>query len=100
LANLPQKPSALWTDRFQGAAAELLFTPLLLLVHPVDSAAADLRCFEVELSGTGQLSRWYFRNDGSLDHADFPGKLTLRPSTLAQVQSAMGNDPRLTVESR
>jgi len=100
LANLPPKPLALWTDRFQGAAAELLFTPLLLLVHPVDSAAKDLRCFEVELSGTGQLSRWYFRPDGALDHADFPGKLALRPSTLAQVQSAMGNDPRLTVESR
>jgi len=80
--------------------AELLFTPLLLLVHPVDSAAKDLRCFEVELNGTGQLSRWYFRSDGGLDHADFPGKLTCRPSMLAQVQSAMGNDPRLTVQSR
>jgi hypothetical protein len=100
LAKLPDKPLALWTDRFASTRAELALSPLLLLVRPMDSPVRDLRCVQVEVSGTGQLSRWYFRTDGGLDHADFPGKLTVRPSTLAQVQSAMGNDPRLSVQSR
>jgi len=100
LATLPAKPLALWTDRFPGVQAELLLSPVLLLVRPIESAPAGLRGVEVELSGTGQLSRWYFHADGALDHADFPGKLTMRPGTAAQIQSAMGNDPRLAIQGR
>ena len=68
--------------------------------RPIGSVPAGLHGIEVELSGTGQLSRWYFHSDGTLDHADLPGKLTIRPSTAVQIQSSMGNDPRLAIQVR
>jgi hypothetical protein len=100
LASLPDKPLALWTDRFVGVESELLLSPVLLLVRPIHSASPALRCLEVELSGTGQLSRWYFQPDGTLDHAEFPGNLTMRPSAADKVQSALGNDPRFSIQGR
>jgi hypothetical protein len=51
---------------------------------------------EAEVNGTGQLSRWYFAADGTFEHADYAGGVSLQPSTLAEIISATQSDPRLT----
>jgi hypothetical protein len=99
LATIRQLPTALWTDRFPGNEAEAFAAPILLLIRRGPDAG-PLRCVEVQIDGTGQISRWFFRPDGALDHADLPGQLTLRPSTAAAIESALRTDPRLTLRGR
>jgi len=99
LATIRQLPAALWTDRFPGNEADPFAAPILLLVRGGPDAG-PLRCIEAQIDGTGQISRWYFRPDGALDHADFPGQLTLRPSTPGAIESALRTDPRLTLRGR
>jgi hypothetical protein len=100
LSSVSKEPVAIWTDRFPGIETELLTSPVLLLVRRVDGAAKDLQCVEVEINGTGQLSRWYFNADGSLNHADLADGVMVQPGTEAQVESAFAGEPRLTVRPR
>jgi hypothetical protein len=97
LSLVDSNQTAFWTDRFPAVEAELLPTPLLLLASRLDNQAG-LRCVQAEVNGTGRLSRWYFRADGALDHADFAGDLHLRPSSEADVESAFAGDRRLTIQ--
>ncbi len=90
-------PTALWTDRFPGVGAELFPSPLLLLARRAhDSGPLD--CIEAEVNGMGELSRWYFAPDGSLDHADFAGDLHLRRSNESEIESTFAGDLRLTTQ--
>jgi hypothetical protein len=89
--------TAIWTDRFPAVEAEHFPSPLLLLANRVDDASG-FRCVQAEVNGTGRLSRWYFRADGALDHADFAGDLHLNPSSEAEVESAFAGDRRLTIQ--
>jgi hypothetical protein len=89
-------PAAVWTDRFIGCEAELLPWPILLRMQSV--SASQGTCVEAEVNGTGQLSRWYFDKDGSLDHADFAGGWSLRTATTAEIQSAVAGDDALTLQ--
>jgi hypothetical protein len=97
LARVGQSPTAFWTDRFPGIEGELLPSPLLLLAHRV-ADADGFRCVEAQVNGTGQISRWYFARDGSLDHADFPGDLHLRTSSESEIESSFAGDGRLTIQ--
>jgi hypothetical protein len=88
-------PAAVWTDRFIGCEGQLLPWPILLRLQAVSGAPG--KCVEAQINGTGELSRWYFHADGSLDHADFPGGWSVRVSTAAEIQSAVQGDDALTI---
>jgi hypothetical protein len=89
--------TAFWTDRFPGVEGEHFPSPLLLLANRADDDAG-LRCVQAEVNGTGRISRWYFRGDGAMDHADFAGDLHLRRSSEGDVESAFAGDRRLTMQ--
>lgn len=97
LSRVGKTPTAFWTDRFVGVEAELFPSPLLLLAHRVDDSGR-LHCIEVQVNGMGELSRWYFAADGTLDHADFAGDLHLRPTSESEIESAFAGDRRLTTQ--
>ena len=97
LGNLPEGKIALWTDRFPGADDELLASPILVVASRGQPDDSGQRCEEVRFNGTGRVSRWYFRDDGTLDHADFGGQRSLEPSNPAEIQSAVAGDARLTL---
>ncbi|MDP9174727.1 MAG: hypothetical protein M3O30_12790 [Planctomycetota bacterium] len=99
LAVLPNQPAAFWTDRFPGVQTELLTSPVLLLARPAESDNKELRCIEVEINGTGQLSRWYFAAAGVFDHADLANGLTLQPAAQDEVESTFASEPRLTIHA-
>ena len=89
--------TAFWTDRFPAVEGEQFPSPMLLLANRVDSQPG-LQCVQAQVNGTGRLSRWYFRDDGALDHADFAGDLHLRPGSEGEVESAFAGDRRLTIQ--
>lgn len=97
LSHVGKTPTALWSDRFVGVDAELFPSPLLLLARRVNDSGR-LQCIEVQVNGTGELSRWYFASDGSLDHADFAGDLHLRPCSEGEIESTFAGDRRLTTQ--
>jgi hypothetical protein len=66
----------------------LLSEPILLFI----SRQADY--VQIEANGSGQSSRWYYK-DGTLDHAELPGGLMIRPSTAREIKASFA-DPRLT----
>lgn len=99
LSRVDRDLAAFWTDRFPGVEGELFPSPLLLLAHRVPDEQA-MRCVVAEVNGTGGQSRWYFRGNGSVDHADFAGDLHLRTSTQSEVESAFAGDRRLTAPPR
>jgi hypothetical protein len=114
LQTMPDEPTAVWTDRFPGVESELLTAPILLVVHRVDAGRKDsagkdlsgkdlhgeaLHCLEVEINGIGALSRWYFRMDGSLDHADLANGLKLQPKPATEIESTFASEPHLTVHA-
>jgi hypothetical protein len=95
LASLGNSSLAIWTDHFPGLEDQPSPSPLLVVLRPLQTDGHG-RGVEAEVNGTGQLSRWYFAADGTLEHADFSGGVSLQPATLADVQSATQSDPRLT----
>jgi hypothetical protein len=97
LSHVEMMPTAFWTDRFAGVEGELFPSPLLLLAQRVQNSGR-LRCVEAQVNGVGEVSRWYFAADGSLDHADFAGDLHLRPSNEGEIESAFAGDRRLTAQ--
>lgn len=97
LSRVDSNETAFWTDRFPGVEAELFPSPLLLLAHRVDEVR-EFRCIQTEVNGAGRRGNWYFRGDGSLDHADFAGDMHLRVSSQSEVESAFGGDRRLTIQ--
>jgi hypothetical protein len=92
LSSAKSLPTALFTDRFVGVEGDLLPQPILLLIDRTDNYV------QVQVNGSGQVSRWYFKPDGSLDRAEFPGGLNLEPSSLPKIAAQMG-DRRLTPPS-
>ena len=97
LSQVDSTETAVWTDRFPAVEGEHFPSPLLLLLNRRDDKPG-FRCVQAEVNGTGRLSRWYFRNDGALDHADFAGDLHLGRSSEGDVESAFAGDRRLTIQ--
>ncbi len=95
---LSDTPLALYSDQFPGSEGNVYAGPILLLVKPVDRTVVKhpgLHAIEVEVNGTGRLSRWWLREDGSVDHADFDGGITFQPSSAPAVKALFGDDPRM-----
>jgi len=102
LALLPNRPLAFLTERVPGYEADPQNVPVLVLATPINTSPqtrpmeANALAWQVEAVGTGQISRWYFRPGGALDHGELADGQRVQPATLAQIQAAVGNDPRLT----
>jgi hypothetical protein len=99
LLHVGKTPTAFWSDRFVGVEAELFPAPLLVVAHRVEDVNR-LRCVEATVNGAGELSRWYFAPDGSVDHADFASDLHLRPCSESEIETTFGGDRRLTAQPR
>jgi len=73
------QPMILRTDLAIDSLNSRPTAPLTLIIRseakpPRDAKDGDsspLRCISVELAGTGSMSRWYFKSDGTLESADF-----------------------------
>lgn len=91
-------PAAVWTDRFIGCEGQLLPWPILLRMQSAPGSSG--KCVEAQINGTGELSRWYFNANGSLDHADFPGGWSLKTSSATEIQSAVQGDNALTISGQ
>jgi len=102
LAKLPSRAMAFFTERFPGHETDPLTVPVLVLATPINAngqtrpVEATSLAWQVEVLGTGQISRWYFHVGGALDHAEFADDQRVRPSTQAEVTAAFADDPRLT----
>jgi hypothetical protein len=78
IGKLPEKPMILESESFigyEGAATgslmRLIITPTSDVAHSGQADAKPLRCVNVEVNGSGEISRWYFKADGTLDSIDY-----------------------------
>lgn len=39
--------------------------------RPTDDSHTPMHCISLEVSGTGEKSRWFYREDGTLDGVDY-----------------------------
>lgn len=98
------RPMILRTDRFPGEETAVTTGSLTLLVTQVGVAPAEAspdtapaaRCVTVQVNGSGQMSRWYFATDGTLERAEFADGVKMKP---AEVQDLLmlKQDSRLSL---
>jgi hypothetical protein len=80
LGKLPNKKMVLRSESFLGIAAAAA-PPLLILSPTADESRTmpgqqkPMRCWSIEVNGTGLVSHWYFDEAGQLMIVDLPGKL-------------------------
>lgn len=101
MCKLSPQPMILQTESIPTPECIPIMLPLKLIVMPVpttklaDDGRTPLRCITVEASGTGELSRYYLRPDGSIDSIDFPNDLQQIRSDEATVKFEFGSEPRM-----
>jgi hypothetical protein len=106
LAAAPAAPIILMTDRVPGLLnIPLLFGPLTILVAPTarpskvsPPAGMVLHGIQMQVSGSGTISRWYFRPDGELDQIDFPGGSRMVRSDAQTITQLFHADPQLNTD--
>jgi hypothetical protein len=102
IGKLEAKPMILRTESFLGDQGTPITQPMRLIVTPggtsklTDGGKTPLRCVSIEVSGTGEVSRYYFRPDGALDSIDYPDYLLQTRSDLATVRFQSGGDQRMS----
>lgn len=95
------KPMVLRTESLPSGAGRAVVQPMRLIVTPggppemSDDGKTSLRCLSVEVSGTGEVIRCYFREDSTLDQIDLPDNLQQTRSDLASVRFGAGADARM-----
>ena len=98
-------PVVLRTDWPAGwERAPAAWNALSVFVRRVNSPAASqpadaLSAVDVEVNGSGEMSRWYFRADGGFDHAELSGPVVIRPGDADQIRSAFAHDPRMNPDA-
>ena len=90
-------PVVLRTDWPAGwERAPAVWNAMSLFVRPVTGQTPGaLRAVDVEINGSGEISRWYFHSDGTFDHADLPGGVDVRPGDPNQIKGEFAHDPRM-----
>ncbi len=98
VGKLPEKPMILETDTFpgyEGAATsslmQLIITPSSDVAHSGQPDAKPLRCMDVEVNGSGEISRWFFKSDGSLDSIDYADGFRRMKSDLPSIRNSFTN---------
>jgi hypothetical protein len=99
VGDLTRQPMILRTDSFTGHEGAAPLEPMTLIVthaaEPTTRSALDgtpLRCVTVQVNGSGELSRWYFREDGRLERTEFASGLRRVPSDFKTVQFTFSDD--------
>jgi hypothetical protein len=100
IGKLSDKPMVLRSESFVDFASPIV-QPMKLVVTPggpaksIDNGKTPLRCVSVEVSGTGEIGRWYFRPDGTLDSVDFPEGLEIVRADAGMVKTDFAADARM-----
>jgi hypothetical protein len=99
IGKLSATPLLLSSDSFLGYEGIMPPGPLTLIVRPAgenssssEGEAIKLRVVSVEVSGSGQISRWYLQQDGQLDHIEFAGGVRRTKSTQTAVKFEFAHD--------
>lgn len=99
IGELTRQPMILRTESFirhEGSGPPRPMT--LIITHSPETTTrstvddAPLRCVTVQVNGSGELSRWYFRPDGSIDRIDFAAGLQMLPSDAQTVSFTFKHD--------
>lgn len=91
------KPMLLQTDTLPNPIGWSATGPVTVLLTPVDEPdrkagdESDLRCWMVEVMGSGRSSRWYFNESGLLQFIEFVGGVQLQ-----RVQAPPATQPATT----
>jgi hypothetical protein len=83
LNKLPGKPMLIRTDLSLDYSFAEPTALLSVMIRPEPNTARDdgekLKCISLEVCGTGEKSRWFYRADGTLDGTDAPqGQRSIR----------------------
>jgi hypothetical protein len=99
---LEAKPMILRTESVPTSAGRAVVLPIRLVVTPsgpektAEDGKTSLRCVSVAINGTGEVDRYYFRPDGTLDSIDLPDHLHQTQSDEANVKFLSSGDARMT----
>ena len=82
LSTVEGGPLVLRAESVLGAEGVVAAAPLVLLVEPAtdfpryaDGSNTPMKCLAVQVSGTSEVARWYFAEDGRLRYVDLPAGL-------------------------
>jgi hypothetical protein len=99
IGKLPEKPMILESETLTGyegantaALIRLIITPTSDVAHSGQADAQPLRCVNVEVNGSGEISRWYFKSDGSLDSIDYADGFRRVKSDLLTIRNSFTNN--------
>lgn len=102
LGRIEIKPMILRSESVPaGEVGRATAHPMRLIVTPTgplkttDGGKTPLRCVSIEVSGTGEISRYYFRPDGALSTIDFPDNLQQTRSDPVSVKLQSTGDARM-----
>jgi len=104
LGKLKPTPMLIRTESFPGGweavgPAELLS----VLIRPdetattrkADGESGPMRCVTAQVNGSGEITRWYFRQSGELECIELSGGVRRVPADEASIGFDFGNTPRM-----
>jgi hypothetical protein len=99
IGKLSDKPMILRSESFPGFDALAAPTLLTLVIRPAsdvprtaEGETKPMRCVSVQVNGSGQLSRWYYRENGDLECVAFPDGVQLLRSDSSSIQFTFHQD--------
>ena len=99
IGELTRQPLILRTESFVGHEGSAPPEPMTLIVaHNAEAttrSAVDgtpLRCVTVQVNGSGEVSRWFFREDGRTERIEFAAGLRRLPSDPKTVRFTFEHD--------
>ncbi|HEX3357012.1 MAG TPA: hypothetical protein VHS31_08585, partial [Tepidisphaeraceae bacterium] len=104
LAKLPNHPMILRTDSFMDLAYAQPTDLFTVTIRPQPDTSRDtddadssqpLHCVQIEFSGTGETSRWFFRPDGTLDGIDYSQAQHLARRDEKEISTDFSRTPQL-----
>lgn len=99
IGKLSDAPMIVRSEWFIGSEALPTQTLLTLTIRPSLEiprmvGGKPMRCMSVEVNGSGELSRWYFRENGELECVDFVGGVQLLASDFNSIRNAFPDEFR------
>ncbi len=102
LSRVSSAPMLVQTESFIGYEQRLNAELLRLRIEPTEEEPrtiagenAPMRCLKVQVNGSGEISRWYFKGDGELEQIDFPDGVRRVRDTEAGVGEHFAGDTQM-----